>query len=141
MASLKTEIIKNKLALTWDGRGDFHSEILFEWRSQLIHLKVDVRNTWKSRTEEITIIINNESFKFGLGRSSIGGGRMGKQPRIETTTHYLTFEHYENNVHIIDNVKDGLYLSHNGNVAGRIHPAAGFRVRFPDKPDSGKSAQ
>jgi hypothetical protein len=107
MTHLQANVNGNELILTWDKKGEYHSGITFEWRNLLIHMKVDVNTTWKSRTDTITINIDGETSRFGVGRASIGAGAIGKQPKIETPENYLSISHRENKVTIKDNLKEG----------------------------------
>jgi hypothetical protein len=104
---LEANIIGNELILTWDKKGDFHSGITFEWRNHLIHMKVDVDTTWKSRNDTVTINIDGKTSRFGVGRASIGAGAIGKKPKIETLENYLSISQRENKVTIKDNLKEG----------------------------------
>jgi len=120
MYSLNHEITRGKLVLSWHGKGEYHSEVLFEWRGLLIHLKFDVKATYKATTETVTIVSNNESFSFGIGRCSLGGGRFGKQPRIETSTHYLSFIQGIKRIMIIDNLKNGAKSDRKNDIIFKI---------------------
>ena len=56
MYSQEHEMTKDKIILTWQGKGEYHSEFLFEWRGHLIHLKYDVNATHKTTKETVTIV-------------------------------------------------------------------------------------
>lgn len=107
MTHLEANIIGNELILTWSEKGRFHSGITFEWRNLLIHLKVDVETGASSRTDAITININGEITRFGVGRSTVGAGSLGKKPDIETATNFLSISQSERKVILKDNIKDG----------------------------------
>lgn len=110
---MEANIIGNELILTWKKKGEFHSGITFEWRNQLIHMKVDVNTYLKSRTDTITINRDGITYYFGVGRATIGAGIIGVKPKIQTSENYLTFIQQENKVTIKDNPKTTINSIHN----------------------------
>jgi hypothetical protein len=104
--NLKSNLIGNELVLTWDKNGEYHSVITFEWRSRVIHMLIDVDTSLKSRTDVITINIDGETSRFGVGRAFIGAGVIGKQPKIETHENYLSITQEKNRIIIKDKPKE-----------------------------------
>ena len=68
---------------------------------------VFIRKPCRSRVDIITINVNGETSRFGLGRCILGGGGIGKRPKIETNTNFLTISQGANKTTIRDNVKYG----------------------------------
>ena len=99
--------LEDQLNLTWIKKGTYHSGISFEWRDILLHFKVDVNFSGFSRTDTITININWELSRFGVGRRLGGGGSIGNRPTIETDLNFLTIIHSENKIILKDNLKVG----------------------------------
>ena len=120
MNSPEHEITKDELVLTWHGNSDNHSDFIFEWRGKLIQVKYGVNALYKSTTETVTIVFRNKSYSFGIGRSSAGGGRFGNQPRIETSTHFLTFIQGIKSLTIIDNLRKGAVPKRDKDIAFKV---------------------
>ncbi len=106
---LNINISPDKIILSWDStpiETEVSYSIQFKWKG--VHIKFTVFEYYGQRSNTIRAIVEylEKTYKFGVGRSSVGAGCMGEQPNIVVGNNKLRFQFGKNCVSISELINE-----------------------------------
>jgi hypothetical protein len=106
---LNVNISPDKIVLSWDSAPlDFQVSysVQFKWKG--VHIKLTILEYYGQRSNTIRAIVEylEKTYKFGVGRSSVGAGCMGEKPNIVIGNNKLRFQFGKNCMFISELIND-----------------------------------
>jgi hypothetical protein len=100
---LNINVSDDKVVLIWDSSPievQVSYSIQFKWKG--VHIKLTVLEYYGQRSNTIREVVEylEKTYKFGVGRSSVGAGCMGEQPNIVVGNNKLKFQFGKNCISI-----------------------------------------
>jgi len=106
---LNINICPDKIVLSWNSVPiDFQVSHTIQLKWNGIQIRLTVMEYYGQRSNTIRAVVEcfNEIYNFGVGRSSVGAGSMGKIPNIVFGNNKLKFQFGKNCISILDIIID-----------------------------------